>query len=74
VSAREVRLVLGNARPYSGRQWAAFFKVHPNSIKKWKAKGMMLDLWSAPTSEKWTTLKAETARQLWLDLALIEGR
>jgi hypothetical protein len=74
VSAREVCLVLANARPYSGRQWAVFFQVHPQSVKKWKANGMMLDLWSGPTSEQWKTLKAETARQLWLDLALIEGR
>jgi hypothetical protein len=35
---------------------------------------MMLDLWSGPTSEQWKTLKAETARKLWLDVALIEGQ
>jgi hypothetical protein len=74
VSAREVRLVLSNSRSYTSRQWAEFFQVHPQSIKKWKANGMMLNLWSGPTSEQWETMKAETARKLWLDIALIEGR
>jgi hypothetical protein len=73
VSAQEVRLVLRHAREHTATQWAEFFQVSVQSIKAWKAKGMLLDRWSAPSSEQWRALKAEAVRDLWQRLTLLEG-
>jgi hypothetical protein len=63
-SAREVRLVLDHARPLSNQQWADVFKVHLRTIKIWRAKGMLLGLWSAPASERWDLMRAEAIQSL----------
>jgi hypothetical protein len=73
VSAREVRLVLGHARPNSGRQWAAFFHVHPQTIKVWMARGFVLGLWSGPSRDAWTVVQREAMAAQWNNLKFLEG-
>lgn len=64
VEAREVRLVLDIARPLTAARWAEFFGVHAQTIKAWRADGMVLGLWSAPTSQSWEVVKAEAVQEL----------
>jgi phage terminase Nu1 subunit (DNA packaging protein) len=74
VPAQEVRLVLDHARQRTGRQWAEFFGVHAQTIKAWRARGMVLDLRSGPTAQQWATASAEAAHSLRESLAVVEGR
>jgi len=72
--AGEVRLVLDHARQHTGRQWAEFFGVHPQTIKTWRARGMVLDLWSSPAEPRWNGVRAEAAHSLRESLAVLEER
>jgi hypothetical protein len=74
VSAREVRLVLDHARERTGRQWAEYFGVHPQTIKTWRARGMVLDLWSSPKEQRWSAVRAEAALALRESLEVLEER
>lgn len=74
VPAAEVRLVLDHARQITGRQWAEFFTVHPQTLKTWRARGMVLDLWSSPTGQQWNAVKAEATRSLRESLDVLEGK
>ena len=71
VSAREVRIVLDNSRPNTVRQWAEFFRVHPQTIKMWRSRGMVLDLWSCPNASLWHSLKKEALGGLWESLNVL---
>lgn len=73
MSAEEVREVLGHARPYSGRQWAAYFRVSLRTIRTWMSRGMLLDLWAGPTTEQWQALQAEAIRSFWKRITFLEG-
>ena len=72
--AREVCLVLDHARQLTGRQWAEFFGVHPQTIKTWRWRGMILDLRASPTEQQWSAVKAEAGRSLRESLDVLEGR
>lgn len=73
VPALEVRLVLDHAQPLTAARWAAVFGVHPETIKAWRASGVTLDLWSAPSSEQWEELRAQAAQELAKQLSYLKG-
>lgn len=72
MSPKEVRLVLDHARPYSVHEWANYFHVHPQTIETWRAKGMLLGLWSGPDGQRWNTVRAEAVRCLWDGINALE--
>jgi phage terminase Nu1 subunit (DNA packaging protein) len=65
-------LVLENSKQLTQRQWAAVFGVRLRTIECWRSQGMLLDLWSAPTSKQWHALKADALRCLWGDINFLE--
>lgn len=74
VPGHEVRLVLDHSRPNTVRQWAEFFRVHPQSIKAWRGKGMVLGRKSSPTEPQWNALRAEAVRTLREYLHALDGK
>ena len=71
VSAEEVRIVLKHAQQLTQREWAELFGIHLVTLQAWKAKGFILEMWSAPTVERWEGLKAEALRTLKANLAVL---
>lgn len=74
VSAQQVRAVLDNARQYTIPEWAAFFEVHAQTVKAWRAKGFFIGLWSAPSEQQWNTVTGEAVRSVWKLLDVLEGK
>jgi hypothetical protein len=72
VAASEVCDVLDHARRLSVREWADFFEVHPQTVKGWRAKGLVLGRWGNPTTGCWDAVKGEALANLWKIIGNLE--
>jgi hypothetical protein len=64
---------MDNSKQFTRLQWAMLFGVRLRTVESWRSRGMVLDLWSAPKSNHWDSLKADAVRCLWENISYLEG-
>jgi hypothetical protein len=75
VSPEEVRVVLDHAiQPRTHQEWADYFHVFVDTLRTWRATGLVLGRHAGPTEADWDRLKAEAIGVLGDSLRLLNPR